>query len=69
MGQTCYCDNSPELWGKEIEGIRCISPSQLKEFDKLLVVTHMADDREVRQQLKGMGIEKIVNIKEIYKIL
>lgn len=67
LGQTCYCDNSPELWGKEIEGTKCVSPAQLKELENLLVVTHITEDEGVRRQLKEIGIENIVNIRELYK--
>lgn len=66
LGQTYFCDNCSELWGTEIGGVRCITPEELRRLDNALVVTHMADDKSVRKQLKKMGIENIVNIKEIY---
>lgn len=69
LGQTCYSDNSSELWGKEIEGIKCIPPYELKNMEELLVITHISDDKLVRQQLKEMGIENVINIREIYKMV
>jgi len=66
LGQTCYCDNSEELWGRTIDGIKCISPVELKELKDPLIVTHMSDDHAVREQMEALGIQKVVNIKDIY---
>ena len=67
LGQSCYCDNSSSLWGRVIEGKKCISPEELAVLEKPLIITHMTDDKDVESQLKNMGIENIINIKEIYK--
>lgn len=69
LGHTYYCDNSAELWGREIDGIKCISPKELSTLDNLLVVTHISDDESVRRQLREIGVKNIINIKEIYKML
>ena len=69
LGQTCFCDNSEELWGKTIGGIKCISPKELAKLDNPVIVTYVADDREIRQQLESMGITSIVNIEEICKMV
>lgn len=63
---ACYCDNNTELWGKEIDGIRCISPKELYGLEELTVVMHIKDDTLVRQQLLSEGIKNIVNIQELY---
>jgi hypothetical protein len=67
LGQTCFCDNSEDLWGKTIDGIKCISPEELSRLDNVLVITHVSADKEIREQLKNYGIKKIVNIRELYQ--
>lgn len=67
LGITCFCDNNSELWGREIEGIKCIPPSYLKDLEKLLVITHIAEDSGVRRQLNEMGVENVIGIKELYR--
>ncbi|MCI8645994.1 MAG: radical SAM protein [Firmicutes bacterium] len=68
LGQTCFCDNAEELWGKDIFGVPCISPDELKDLKQPLVITHMANDKAVRQQLEEMGITKIVNVKKLQEL-
>lgn len=69
LGQTCFCDNSEELWGKIIDGVRCISPMELSGLSNPLIITHISDDTAVRQQLNDLGIKNIVNIKDIYRMV
>ncbi len=69
LGQTCFCDNSEELWGKVIDGRPCIPPAELIRLNNPLIITHVADDRAIRRQLKDMGIKNIVNIKDIYRMV
>lgn len=66
LGQTCFCDNSEKFWGKVIDRHPCISPAELSKLHDPLIITHVADDGEIRQQLKNIGIKKIINIKDIF---
>lgn len=67
LGQDCFCDNEKELWGQTFNGIRCISPEELRTLPRPLVITHMAEDAAVREQLYRQGIKDVIHIKRIYK--
>lgn len=66
LGHNFYCDNDPKLWGKEIDGIKCISPDELQKVSNPLVITCIKNDKSLRDQLLKMGIGNIINIKELY---
>lgn len=68
LGQTCFCDNAKELWGKDIHGLLCMSPDTLRALKDILVITYITNDKAVRLQLKEMGITKVVNIRELQEI-
>ena len=55
-----------ELWGREIDGLPCVSPDTLKALEDPFIITYIMKDQAVREQMKEMGITKIVNIKELY---
>lgn len=64
-----FCDNNSSLWGQEIaEGIRCISPGELKEkADRVvcfLMVGVLYCD-EVLAQINDMGIKRIVTYNDL----
>lgn len=67
-----YCDNRTELWGKKIiDEIMCISPEELQSRkDKVLcfVMIGAVDSEEVLQQIKTIGVEKIVLYNELFEI-
>lgn len=63
-----FSDNRSELWGKTIHGIECVSPEELTKFQDLTVVTYVTNDSSIRQQLKELGIENIINIYEVYDL-
>lgn len=60
------CDNDPNKWGKElIEGVRCISPSALKEMINptvIIMIEDIATSFEIAKQLVDMGITSFTHI-------
>lgn len=64
-------DNNMHRWGKEIDGVKIISPDQLKsDFNDIPVI--IAVDLNfpyIRKQLKGMGIKKIFDCDFIFSEL
>ncbi len=54
------CDNSPEKWGKEFRGRRCISAEELAAFagDAIVVIT-VKRYEEIHCQLRDMGFREI----------
>lgn len=50
------CDNNPEKWGKTIEGIKCVSPNELKNYDNLIVLILVGNPLPIYKQLTDMGI-------------
>lgn len=63
-----FSDNKKELWGKNIHGIKCVAPEELRRFDNLTVVTYVTNDSSIQQQLRELGIKNIINIFEIYNL-
>ncbi len=64
-----FSDNNQQKWGKEIRGVKCISPNELKNRENMLVITYVRDDSDIKKQLQQLGIKKIVNVYEIYNLL
>lgn len=56
------------MHGKEIDGIRCIAPEQLKEFQNLLVVVFVKNAEGIIAQLKEMGIDNCISIDKLFDI-
>mgnify|MGYP002855721857 CR=1 FL=1 len=53
------CDNNESLWGKNFDGIKCISPEELKSMTDVFVCIMIADSIrgfQVANQLIDMGI-------------
>lgn len=50
------CDNDPEKWGKTFEGLKCVSPEDLKNYDNLVVIIMVGNPIPVKKQLRKMGI-------------
>lgn len=67
-----YCDNNTNLWGKKVvDEIVCISPEELRtKRDTVIcfVMIGAVDKDAVLQQIKLLGIEKIVLYNELYEI-
>lgn len=62
------CDNDINKWGKWIDGIRIISPQELKQTDFEMIFICTSKERwyrEIKAQLEDMGVpfEKIVIMK------
>ena len=55
--------------GQEKQGIPCVNPEKLKEYEDLLVVVFVKNDMEIGEQLKKMNIKTIIPIMNIYSIL
>ena len=64
-------DNNMHRWGKEIDGVKIISPDQLKsDFNDIPVI--IAVDLNfpyIRKQLNGMGVKKIFDCDFIFSEL
>jgi|WetSurMetagenome_2_1015567.scaffolds.fasta_scaffold00092_29 3-oxoacyl-[acyl-carrier protein] reductase len=55
------CDNAQGKWGKEFHGLKCISPSKLREFgNNVTVIITVRKYESIYQQLRYMGIENIL---------
>lgn len=59
-----FCDNNKELWGKEKEGYKIISPNEIKQFDKdnLVIIIASSYYMEIYEQLMK---ENLYNINVI----
>ena len=52
------------------DGIKFVSPRDLKNYEDLLVIIHVKNDGEIRRQLQSdFGISNIINIFDVYNIL
>lgn len=65
---SVFADNNVEMHGKEIEGIRCVAPEQLKGFSNLFIVVFVKNGESIIMQLKEMGIENCILIDELFDI-
>lgn len=50
------CDNNPEKWGCIIEGIPCINPKELQNYNNVIVIIMLGNPLSVQEQLNEMGI-------------
>lgn len=65
-----FCDNNPEKWGMFIEGVRCVSPTQLMEMnDRTLVIVAVATPEPIVQQLHSLGFLFITTKQELDPML
>ncbi len=64
-----FCDNNPEKWGEEIvDGIICISPSELKnryEDAFVFIMLGKRDCSSVRAQLNELGHFKFLEMNDV----
>lgn len=56
------------MWWEEIQGVRCVPPSELGKIENLLCVTYVKNDVEIRKQLRQLGIRNIINVYDIYNL-
>lgn len=66
INANVFSDNNEAIWNTRINDITCIEPSQLSEYNNLLVVTFVKNDFAIRNRLKNLGITNIISIMEIY---
>lgn len=53
-----YCDNNPELWDIEIQGMQVLSPEKAVEQypEAVYVIANVKSAEAIKSQLQGMGI-------------
>ena len=59
------CDNAPEKWGKEFDGVICISPEQLRQMSDVFVVIAIDDGGitlDIAKTLLNIGISRFDHI-------
>jgi hypothetical protein len=61
---TCFCDNSPDVWGTKIFNIAVISPEDLKKSKNKMVcvVFDQKSHIEIKKQVVNMGVAHLVPI-------
>lgn len=67
-----FTDNNKGLQGKEIDGIRIISPKELNRYKKDAVVVLAAGDTvclQMEYQLKKQGVEVFLNYRFVRKFI
>ena len=61
INANVFSDNNEAIWNTRINDITCIEPSQLSEYNNLLVVTFVKNDFAIRNRLKNLGITNIID--------
>lgn len=66
-----FSDNNKELWGSLVNNVRVISPNDLASVkdDTLVILGNYYHSEVIKQQLKDLGIENIIEKSEIDNIL
>lgn len=68
-----FCDNNPDLWGKEVMGKKVLTPSELKEYEKICLIVLAAEERICeemkRQMLEELQIDRFLYCKALKKYL
>lgn len=65
-----FIDRNELLCGREIDGIICINPNALKDYDrKNLIIVSPDDSGEIVSRINNMGFEEVITKKDIEKIL
>lgn len=64
---TFFCDSSSELWGRDIDGVKCISPEDLR-CDDFIIVTKDYPEKLV-EELNSKGVTDVIGYSEIAKEL
>lgn len=60
---VAYADNNEKLWGAEVNGLRIISPSMLKEWSDIHVVICSDYYKQIAAQLREMEIPNILAVE------
>ncbi len=63
------CDNNPDTWGKEIQGIRCISPKELSELKNVICIPLIGQSLIVEKQLAEIKIPFINAADAIFELI
>ncbi|MBQ3544727.1 MAG: glycosyltransferase [Lachnospiraceae bacterium] len=58
-----FSDGNSSLWGKDIDGIKCISPNEIPK-DSLIIVTK-DNPKELMEILKKQGLKKVMAYEDI----
>jgi len=66
LNATLLSDNNSNTWGTEINGLKCVSPNELKQEDCVVVFVKKGD--EIIKQLKEMGIENCILFNDVFRI-
>lgn len=67
MNICSITDNNPDKWGREYDGIVCVSPEELKSIDNPYVLITVSNEKlvdSIRLQLSEMGIEDVAKLSE-----
>jgi glycosyltransferase involved in cell wall biosynthesis len=65
-----FCDNNPEKWGTIIDGVTCVSPTQLMEMnDRTLVIVAVSTPESIVGQLQSLGCLFITTKQELDPML
>ena len=60
-----FVDNDAKRWGRDINGIPCISPADIPiDEDPLVIIGVGAQSRVVAEQLSAMGVERVLDISD-----
>lgn len=61
LGVNILSDNNSEMWGKEIDGILCVPPQELTQYDDLVVIPLIGEValKTVENQLKSLDLSVI----------
>lgn len=61
LGVNILSDNNSEMWGKEIDGILCVPPQELTQYDDLVVIPLIGEAalKTVGNQLKSLDLSVI----------
>lgn len=63
-----FTDNNSTIWGTSIETIEIIPPNKLREMSNLLIVVTSVYEKEISEQLEGMGYVENLDFCKIHKI-
>lgn len=70
---SCFCDNDPVLWGKEVLGKKVVAPSELKEYEKTGVIVLAAAERICnvlkKQLLCELQIDRFLRYTDVREYL
>lgn len=67
LGVTVFSDNNPDLHNSTIDGIHCVSPAMLADYENLLVVLFVKNGDSIISQLNEFGINNCILIDEVFE--